>query len=528
MSQPLTLLEVIPEEEVIKFLDTLQLQYNNRVERISKGSYGIGFRITIMDPAINPFKTFKIERGGAIIREPDGTERVTVDRIKETTGIGQDRHSDEDIIFMKLVPISDPTHTNRYNYVSQVKFTEPKVKSLFMSTSTSTAFNNECNKQMDIYAKTNHNLNSVCMPLFYHKVIDADVGVAGQVGVCAHNDKYNSFIKYVLSTTGIVFDRKIKYGIAFMPYSVNFDTRDCGMTERSRRDIEQHVISEDAVARNVGTILSLPDNLEITVQTVFGTNMGIYLFICIISLVFRLFAAGYCHGDLHSGNIMMYSGVSSFAVNNLNVPAASPLGFNNGGCLLIDWGFSWRHDQPLPAVLDYAEFSRIIQEIINSSPAKGKDMLEWHSYFWFAEMFYDNVFPLPHPQPQPAFNDNKCRRIFSLFQYFETYRTNYERDQLQLLQILEPEGIEYYIDTNTAISQSVDAYIASLPPQTPERKLVVYNTQGGGRRRIYNAIKRKETKITKKYTRNRSRSRSHPLSRSCRHRSRRSCRTKLK
>lgn len=220
---------------------------------------------------------------------------------------------------------------------------------------------------------------------------------------------------------------------------------------------------------------------------------------------------------------MMYSGVSSFAVNNLNVPAASPLGFNNGGCLLIDWGFSWRHDQPLPAVLDYAGFSRIIQEIINSSPAKGKDMLEWHSYFWFAEMFYDNVFPLPHPQPQPAFNDNKCRRIFSLFQYFETYRTNYERYQLQLLQRLEPEGIEYYIDTNTAISQSVDAYIASLPPQTPERKLVVYNTQGGGRRRIYNAIKRKETKITKKHSRNRSRSRSRRRSRRSR-----SCRTKLK
>ena len=526
MSHPLTLLEVISEERVIEFLDTLQLQYNNRIERISKGSYGIGFRITIMDPAINPFKTFKIERGGAIIRQPDGRERVTVDRIKDTTGIGQDIHSDKDIIFMKLVPISDPKQTNRYKYVSQVKLTEPKKRPLMMTTSTSIAFNNECNKQMDIYAKTNNNLNSVCMPLFYHKVIDADVGVDGQDCVGAHNDEYNSFIKYVLATTGIVFDRKIKYGIAFMPYSVNFDTEDCGMEEQSRRDIEQHVISQDAVTRNIGTILSLPDNSEITVQTVFSNNMGIYLFICIISLVFRLFMAGYCHGDLHSGNIMIYSGVSSFAEHNRIVPAASPLGFNNGGCLLIDWGFSWRHNHPLPPVLDYATFSIIIQYIINSSPAKGRHMLEWHSYFWFAEMFYDNVFPLPHPQPQPVFNDDKCRRIFSLFQYFETYRTNYEIYQLQLLQILEPEGINYYIDTNTAISRSVDAYIASLPPSDPERRLSLFNIQGGRRRRIYNAIKRKQTKITKKYTRNRSRSRSHPLSRS--HSRRRTCRTKLK
>ena len=103
-----------------------------------------------------------------------------------------------------------------------------------------------------------------------------------------------------------------------------------------------------------------------------------YLFICIISLVFRLFMAGYCHGDLHSGNIMIYGGVSSFAEHNRIVPAASPLGFNNGGCLLIDWGFSWRHNHPLPPVLDYATFSIIIQSIgqaLEHSPQDVQDTL---------------------------------------------------------------------------------------------------------------------------------------------------------
>lgn len=530
MAHPLTQLEVIPEEEIIEFLDTLQLQCNNRVERISKGSYGIGFRITIFDRDINPFKTFKIERGGAIIRYVDGTERVTVDRIKDTTGIGRDRHLPEDIIFMKLVPISDPVQTNRYRFVSQVKFTEPNVNPIMMTTSTSIAFNNECNKQRDIYAKTNDNLNSVCMPLFYHKVVDADVGVAGIAGVDVHNDKYNSFIKYVLSTTGIVFDRKIKYGIAFMPYSVNFDTEDYCMEEQSRRDIEEHVISQDVVTRNITAISSLPDYSEITIQSVFSTNMGIYLFICIVSLLIRLFRAGYCHGDLHAGNIMMYSGISSIAEHNLNVPPESPLGFNHGGCLLIDWGFSWRHNQPLPPVLDYAAFSVIIQYIVTIGPSKGKNMFGWPSYFWFAAMFYNNVFPPPRipqpPQPplQPAFNDARCRIIFFLFHYFEIYRANYETTQLQMLEVLEPRIIDqYYRPSNTEISQSVEAYIASLPPSEPERRLSLFNIQGGRRRRIYNAIKRKQTKNTKKHSRNRNRSRS----RSCR-RSRRSCRTKLK
>jgi hypothetical protein len=527
MSQPLTLQEVIPEDVVIEFLDTLQLQYNNRVERISKGSYGIGFRITIMDPAINPFKTFKIERGGETIRYVDGSQRVTVDRIKDTTGIGRDRHLPEDIIFMKLVPISDPNKTNRYSFVSQVKFTEPNVKPIMMTTSTSTAFNNECNKQMDSYAKTNNNLNSVCMPLFYHKVIDSDDGVAGVAGVDVHNDEYNSFMKYVLSTTGISFDRKIKYGIAFMPYSVNFDTEEYGMTERSMRDIEEHVISPEAVLRNITAISSLPDHSEITIQTVFSTNMGIYLFICIVSLLIRLYLAGYCHGDLHSKNIMMYGGISSIAANNRRVPVESPLGFNHGGCLLIDWGFSWRHNRKLPPVLDYAAFSVIIQYIVTIGPSKGKHMLEWPSYFWFAAMFYDNVFPQPPLQPplQPAFNNARCTAIFALFQYFEIYRSNYETSQLELLQVLAPGIIDsYYRPSNTEISQSVDAYIASLPPSDPERRLSLFNIHGGRRRRIYNAIKRKQTKNTKKHSRHRNRS----LTRSRRSRHSRCCPTKLK
>jgi hypothetical protein len=213
--------------------------------------------------------------------------------------------------------------------------------------------------------------------------------------------------------------------------------------------------------------------------------------------------AGYCHGDLHSKNIMLYPSTSSVAETNHIPGGHSPLVFKNG-CLLIDWGFAWRHNARLPTNhLNYKMFADIIAYIITSNPVKpqGRNMVSWHSYNWFAAMFYDNVYG---KNPNKIFNDEKCKRIHILFQYFERYRNYHETLQLTLLDRLDAGYMRHFITENTEIQDSVHAYILSLPGRMDD-----FNLHGGKRYiRSCKTLRTINTRKYKKMTRNKHRSKS--------------------
>lgn len=486
MSQPLTLLENPTDEQVLRFFTMPDDNYE--IEIIKIGGYGLGFCITIRNPENNPFRTFMVMRGGEERPPKNGEVRVTEDRIKDTTGIGIDSHPTEDRIFMKLVPISeDNTRVN-------INTSKRKYK---LSPSSTTAFTNECNKQKDIYAKTNAHLNSVCMPLFFYTIADANsAGTSGSAP-----SSYTIFIENVFQKTELSIDGILKYGIALMPYSVNYETGD--MEDTSNAILEKYVTSIDSVVTNNRILRSLRYPItEEQVQLLFRDNIGIYLFIVILSLVYRLFVAGYCHGDLHSKNIMLYQTTSSVAEINHIPGGHSPLVFKKG-CLLIDWGFAWRHNARLPTNhLNYTMFANIIAYIITSNPVKpqGRNMVSWHSYNWFAAMFYDNVYGT---NPNKIFNDEKCQRIHILFKYFERYRNYHETLDLALLERLHAGYTEHFIRENREIEDSVNAYILSLPGRMDD-----FNLHGGKRHSHSHSCKTLRNIKTRKYknmTRNKRR-----------------------
>jgi len=487
MSQPLTLLKNPTDEQVLRFFT--MSHHNYEIEIIKIGGYGLGFCITIRNPVNNPFRTFMVMRGGESRPPKNGKVRVTVDRIKDTTGIGIDSHPTEDRIFMKLVPISED------NTKADITITTTNYK---VNASSSTAFTNECNKQKDIYAKTNAHLNSVCMPLFFYTIAEANsAGTSGSAP-----SSYTVFIENVFKKTDLSIDDISKYGIAIMPYSVNYETGD--MEDTSNEILEGYVTSKDSVVRNNRILRSFQSPItEEQVQRLFRDNIGIYLFIVILSLVYRLFVAGYCHGDLHSKNIMLYPSTSSVAETNHIPGGHSPLVFKKG-CLLIDWGFAWRHNANLPTNhLNYTMFANIIAYIITSNPVKpqGRNMVNWHSYNWFAAMFYDNVYGT---NPNKIFNDEKCQRIHILFQYFERYRNYHETLQLRLLERLHAGYMRDFITENTEIQDSVHDYILSLP-----RGMDDFNLHGGKRHiRSCKTLRTINTRKYKKMTRNKHRSKS--------------------
>ena len=132
-------------------------------------------------------------------------------------------------------------------------------------------------------------------------------------------------------------------------------------------------------------------------------------------------------------------------------------------------------------------------------------MLTHRPYNWFPKIFMANIDPA-----NSEVNDDRCLSIFTLFQFCERYRVNYETRQLEIFSTLHPGQIENIRAQNRHISESVDAYIASIPAISPEAQFIAFNSHGGRRRNYYvsnrkqtNRMKtnRNQTKINKKRTR---------------------------
>lgn len=384
------------------------------------------------------------------------------------------------------------------------------------------SFNNECNKQRDIYASSNGNLNAVCLPLFFYSIVDKtqDSGLLMTFinGLKASLPPGNTMELHSESSC---------FGISFMPYSANrFVPPAHPTTEMSTRSILQN----DAVVKDIAKFFTsvcatgvVDDSCAITL---FQISLPIYSCVSIVSLLIRLYLLGYCHGDLHLGNIIVYDWTSGVAINK---PTEKIYFFPS--FLLIDTGFAFIHGQAIPEMLrgyddtfnierqgipvnefTYDAFKHIIVAIMKiNAPKIGENMMTWKSYHWFSKIFMDNVDLVGG---SPALNEDRCKLIYDLFRFFERYRTNFETERLMCLSIKpisdsKPQLLQDIRKENLYISGLVHDYVASIPASSPEAQLRAYNSQGGLRRNYYisnrkqtNRMKknRKQTKISKKHT----------------------------
>ena len=371
------------------------------------------------------------------------------------------------------------------------------------------SFTNECNKQKDIYARTNNNLNAVCLPLFYHSIVSAD-----STGPLKH------FIESISTKTGMVFPVSENFGISFMPFSANKLPDAAGgqpMTVESLLDSEFIRSSIDEIAIQLQKSNPVY-GIEPNVIGLFHSNINIYSFVILISLVIRLYLAGYCHGDLHLRNIVAYyhkSGITS----NPDEPVTTEGSFFPS-FFLIDSGYAFKHGNAIPEDIGtlYEAFKRIILDIIQIiSPKSRHNMItSGDHYNWFPKILMDGIGgPIVTEQ---TLNESRCSVIFNLFLFFEKYRTNLEGLQILSLNRLAPSSLVNIRAQNARITASVDAYIDEITGHSLEDKLYDYNANGG-RHRNYYVSNRKQTKINKKHTRSMRRRKSQTRRRRRRHRS---------
>jgi hypothetical protein len=204
MAHPLTAVNADVKSHTIEKL-LIDIQGKSQLCEIillSRGGYGFVFRIGLheetneeMNEGIDsPFNTFTIGDDDKI--EYTSEDMDHTGKLVKT-------------FCCKLVPISEPP--------SEISIEIPGEEILSQTTSTPMSFNNECNKQRQIYAMTNDNLNPVCLPLFRFDIVNITI-----------DNILKDFIQFIFSTTGITITIPegviLHYGISFMPFSPNVHT----------------------------------------------------------------------------------------------------------------------------------------------------------------------------------------------------------------------------------------------------------------------------------------------------------------
>jgi len=339
------------------------------------------------------------------------------------------------------------------------------------------SFTNECVKQKDIYARTNQNLNSVCLPLFFYSFVSPE----------NNTDPLNLFITEIFASHQDKYTPSIELGISFMPYSSNTLS---SLTKLTVQDILQN--SESLLYSIRSVMTEFVETNEPRVIHIFNNNLNIYSFCIVISLVIRLYFAGYCHGDLHLANIIGYPYPSGMHETTRE--------FFRPMILLIDTGFAFRHSFDIRGLNlnSYEHFKLVINNImVTPTPRTGRTMINYEPFSWFSQIFMDGI-----GGDVPTLNEDRCKLMFHLFQWFERYRSNFEINQLRNLKLrVNPKDLLTKLNLQTGqVMASVDAYIESIPFVLPEKKLAEYKSHGR-RHRNYSVANLKQTKINKKHTR---------------------------
>jgi hypothetical protein len=474
MANPLTAINAdVDEADVNKMLVCLLEQESAcEIKLLSRGTFGFVFSIRftaieVMGEQIyNQFNTFRVDHtDGKIIETSYDTEEPFA------------------TFCCKLVPILDveSSHT--------IMITLPDNPPIQQVTSTKLAFMNECNKQRHIYALTNYNLNSVCLPLFYFNIVKLTTP-----------SNFGRFIRFIFEKTSIFIEQPppdLHYGISFMPLSPNtISTTQITPATPAILSSTGFISHEDHMTLILGFIDSYTkETLDETRVIHIFQHEFMYPIVSVVSLVMRLYSVGYCHGDLHVRNIVVNP-----VPSGMTDSSHEPIIYFGPTFTLIDTGFAYKHGKHVLADFstNYESFKLIIMELIfRQAPKAGQNMLTFEPLSWFPRLFMKQIENVNGTDLK--IDEDRCKVIFILYYYYERYRVNFERHQVGLFVTLyTPERLEALRKQNHKISEVIVDYIRSLTSRG--NPLFLYNSQGGHRRNYY-VSNRKQTKINKKHTR---------------------------
>ena len=439
MANPYTALNAIVSlASVDEFLNNIRRAPRElyTVNYVANGVYGAVFRIDVDTSIQSPFNTFFITPAGIIPTSVvDNQQRFCC----------------------KIVPI----HTDEE----------------------ALSFTNECKKQEKMYAKTNHNLNAVCLPLFFNSVVDMADG-----DMADGDNPLKRFLDLIISTFA-TFPVCNRCGVIFMPFveqTLPFFKPTPGVILSASESLLNTEESYQTIIANISE-LGVIDHTrwrERIIHIFQQKPPYLYSYVSIVSLLIRIYVAGFCHGDLHLGNV-----VGCPYPSGMTFVDSAPINFGPL-LLIIDMGFAHPHSNPIPLDIktNYDAFKRVIDHIIRRTSKGGHNMLTYPPYSWFPKILMDQR------NAEFTLNDDRLRVIFFLLQYFEEFRSTLEQQQLSIFNRIAPGQLDILRNQNAAISASVIEYMRS---QLPFNSLAAISKGGRRHHRYYYPYARKQTKINK-------------------------------
>lgn len=249
-------------------------------------------------------------------------------------------------------------------------------------------FLEECTSQIDIFKKTNHNLDSFIIPIYESLVITQDnIHIIEQLKDCYHfRGSIYDEVNANFFDTIIMNLRKSKYfkmGIIVMPM-MPFPPIATGwnyLKEKKcyKRGYRELLISNFADKYADDYFIYKYNDMNLTIDG----HRSLLFISQLISHMITLLEEGIIHGDVHPGNTLMNPKLSntSDGQNDANL---------SGKAFLIDFGTVVKDGNFIPWASeadDYKRFKLQIKTLLVSRGAHGYSPLEYHIYDWLPSLF---------------------------------------------------------------------------------------------------------------------------------------------
>lgn len=457
-------------------IDLLNKCNDHEGQFVNQGSYGIGVSFKIADSETSPIMSYTLDNRATTGAELDGQVRTIfvkfVPIFSPPSFEDIERASGQLDWTNTTMRIVDPNNPNEYEYATGVRgpITRDKIKVKHNRTILEIPYENilgydwditantrfddvgasperffmkECMSQVEIYKKTNDNLDSFVPGLYVADTIGKDKTDILDLlerkfhrGNSSMSSVFFSKLKTIITNDSNFTRKGRKLGVMVMPSmpippitmggtlykQFNCFTRTIQLSKFFDIRRFSHKVGNNNIIKKYDDIHDV------------DSKRALFYLVQLVANMLNLLDLGWIHGDLHLNNTMINPNQSCTtqcfvrdANGALQLNGYSPF---MGKAFVIDYGTAVKLD-PVPTydgLTPYEKFKIQIEIIMGESGSHGFGPLDYPSYDWFPSLFMERKANGNYKDSsiQSSLCDENLLTMFDLIEEFKEKRAEYQ------------------------------------------------------------------------------------------------------